>query len=125
MKNTAFSVLLFAANIVTAPAPILNVVTSDLPKTPTADVRVIAVTFAPGGATHWHTHPTPLFVYVQSGTGIWEFRGGRRSEAHHAGEAVMEPVNVVTRIVNRGTTPLNLVVFQASRPGEQRIRNVP
>ena len=116
--------MVFAA-LVAAPAPILNVVTSDLPKTPTADVRVIAVTLAPGDSTHWHTHPTPPFVFVQSGTGIWEFRGGRSSEAHHGGEAVMEPVNVVTRIVNRGTTPLNLVVFQASRPGEQRIRNVP
>jgi quercetin dioxygenase-like cupin family protein len=110
---------------VTAPTPVLNVITDALPKSPSAEAYVLAVTIPPGGATVWHTHPTPLFVYVQSGTGTWEYRGGRPSETRHAGQAIMEPPNLVGRIANHGTTAVFIVAFQVTKPGEPRIHPVP
>ena len=62
-------------------------------------------------------HPSPIFVYVESGTGRWEYKTGASSETRSAGQAIKEPANVVTRIVNSGTSPLVLVIFQVSRPG--------
>lgn len=32
-------------------------------------VRALRVTFAPGGRTHWHTHPLGQTLYVVSGVG--------------------------------------------------------
>jgi quercetin dioxygenase-like cupin family protein len=109
---------------VTAPPPVLNVTTDAMPKTPNADVWVLAATIAPGSASIWHTHPTPPFVYVASGTGTWEYRGGRARDVRHAGQAIMEPANVVMRIANHGTTTLNLVIFQVTKPGEPRIHSI-
>lgn len=104
---------------------VLNVRTSELPHTPTAEVQVRAGSLAPGHATFWHTHPSPPFVYVESGTGRWEYKGGRSPETRHAGQAIMEPVNVPMRLVNVGTTPLRLVIFQVSKPGDPVIRAAP
>jgi len=105
--------------VLTTPLPaILDVTTSDLPKTPNAAVEIRKGSVAPGGSTIWHTHPSPPFVYVESGTGAWEYKDGRPAETRGAGTAIEEPPNVVTRIVNRGTTPLELVIFQVSRPGD-------
>ncbi|HLI96469.1 MAG TPA: cupin domain-containing protein, partial [Candidatus Baltobacteraceae bacterium] len=72
---------------------------------------------APGAITIWHTHPFPPFVYIVSGSGTWEFKNGRPSEVRSTGQAIEEPANVVTRIVNGGKSPLNLVIFQVSKPG--------
>jgi quercetin dioxygenase-like cupin family protein len=108
---------------VAAPPAVLNVTTDAMPKTPNADVWVLALTIPPGSASIWHTHPTPPFVYVESGTGTWEYRGGRPQDVRHAGQAIMEPANVVMRIANNGTTPLSLVIFQVTKPGEPRIHS--
>lgn len=96
----------------------LDVTSGDLPKTPTVAVEVRSGSLAPHAATIWHTHPSPPFVYVESGTGTWEFKDGRPSLTRSAGQAIEEPANVVTRIVNAGTAPLNLVIFQVSKPGD-------
>ena len=97
--------------------PILNVTTDQLPKTPVADVQIRPGVVAPGGATIWHTHPSPTFNYVQSGTGTWEYVG-RRPETRGPGQAIVERARAVVRIVNRGLTPLVLVIFQVSKPNE-------
>lgn len=100
------------------PVPaVLDVTTGDLPKTPSVAVEVRTGAIAPGGSTIWHTHPSPTFNYVESGTGTWEFRGGS-PQTRSDGQAIEEPANVVTRIVNHGTTPLRLVIFQVSKPGD-------
>ena len=96
----------------------LDVTSGDLPKTATVAVEVRRGAIAPHASTIWHTHPSPPFVYVESGTGTWEFKDGRPSLTRNAGEAIEEPANVVTRIVNAGTGPLNLVIFQVSKPGD-------
>ncbi len=103
---------------VTTPQPgILDVTTSDLPQTSPVAVQIRKGTLAPGQATIWHTHPSPIFVYVESGTGTWEYRDARPSETRSAGQAIEEPANAVTRIVNSGTLRLDLVIFQVSKPG--------
>jgi quercetin dioxygenase-like cupin family protein len=106
--------------VVQAPAPVLNVMTDALPRTPNANVWVLATTFGPGDASLWHTHPTPSFVYVQSGTATWEYRG-RPADTRHAGQAYMEPANVVTRLANHSATTLSIVIFQVTQPGQPRI----
>lgn len=111
------AVLLGAA--LSAPLPaVLDVTTGDLPKTSPVAVEIRRGAVAPGGATIWHTHPSPPFVYVESGTGTWEYKDGRPSETRSAGQAIEEPANVVTRITNGGSTPLDLVIFQVSKPGD-------
>lgn len=102
--------------------PVLDTTTNELPKTPTADVHVRAGSLPPGSATAWHTHPSPPFVYVVSGTGTWEYKDGQPPEIRRTGQAIMEPANVVVRLVNRGTSPLRMVIFQVSKPGDPVIR---
>ena len=104
---------------VTTPQPgILDVTTADLPKVVPVAVEIRKGQLASGGATIWHTHPSPIFVYVERGTGAWEYRDGRPAETRVAGQAIEEPAKVVTRIVNSGTSRLDLVVFQVSKPGD-------
>lgn len=102
---------------VATPQPgILDVTTGDLPKTSLVAVEIRKGTIAPGAATIWHTHPSPLFVYVENGSGSWEYENGRPADMRSAGQAIEEPPNVVTRIVNTGTTRLDLIIFQVSKP---------
>jgi quercetin dioxygenase-like cupin family protein len=97
---------------------VLTVTTNALPTTSTAQVQIRSGVLAPGSSTAWHTHPSPPFVYVVSGTGTWEYRDGRGAQIRRSGEAIMEPANVTTRVVNRAPTPLSFVIFQVSKPGE-------
>lgn len=104
--------------VATPQAGILDVTTSDLPQSVPVAVEIRKGEVSSGGATIWHTHPSPIFVYVDRGTGVWEFKDGRPSETRVAGQAIEEPANAVTRIVNSGVSRLELVVFQVSKPGD-------
>jgi quercetin dioxygenase-like cupin family protein len=105
--------------VVATPQPgILDVTTGDLPKTSLVAVEVRKGTIAPGAATIWHTHPSPLFVYIENGSGSWEYKNGRSADIRSAGQAIEEPPNVVTRIVNTGSSRLDLIIFQVSKPGD-------
>lgn len=105
--------------VVATPQPgILDVTTDDLPKTSPVAVEIRKGTLAGKAATIWHTHPSPIFVYVEAGTGTWEYRDGHPSETRSAGQAIEEPAKAVTRIVNPGPSRLDLVIFQVSKPGD-------
>lgn len=41
-----------------------------------ARLRALRVSFAPGGRTHWHTHPLGQTLYILSGVGRVAARGG-------------------------------------------------
>lgn len=97
--------------------PILNITTSELPKSATLAVQIRKGIVPPHGSTIWHTHPSPTFNYVESGSGTWEFRG-QPSQPRSAGQAIEESAGIVTRVVNHGAAPLNLVIFQVSKPGQ-------
>jgi hypothetical protein len=103
---------------VATPQPgILDVVTGDRRTRRPLPSKSAKADSHPGAATIWHTHPTPIFVYVESGIGRWEYKTGRASETRGAGGAIEEPANAVTRIVNSGTSALDLIIFQVSKPG--------
>lgn len=114
------------SNVITKPLQaVLNVTTTELPKTQSAEVQVRSGTLAPGSSTFWHSHPSPPFIFIESGTGTWEYRGDRPPDTRRAGQAIMEPANVVLRLVNRGATPLRIVIFQVSKPGDPVLRPAP
>jgi quercetin dioxygenase-like cupin family protein/ketosteroid isomerase-like protein len=117
--HSSLTVAALLGAVVSAPLPaILDVTTGDLPQTSPVAVEIRKGEVAPGGATIWHTHPSPPFVYVESGIGTWEYKDGRPPETRGPGQAIEEPANVVMRITNGGGSPLKLVIFQVSKPGD-------
>ena len=53
----------------------------------TTALRSLLVTFAPGARTYWHKHPLGQTLYVTSGTGLIQSRGGP-VQSIHAGDRV-------------------------------------
>jgi quercetin dioxygenase-like cupin family protein len=93
----------------------LKEVTGNFPKADQLEARVRASTIQPGAVGEWHTHPTPVIVYVLEGTLSLEIKD--KGIVHHkAGEAAMEPINTVMRASNQGQAPVKLVIFQVSPP---------
>ncbi len=99
----------------TAPSPyILKEVMPDFPKGERLEARVRPITLQPGMGD-WHTHPTPIMIYVLEGTFAVEIRDKGITHVK-AGEAVLEQPNVVLRGGNPGQTPTKVVVFQVASP---------
>ncbi len=98
-----------------APSPyILKEALPDFPKGDRLEARVRPITLQPGFGD-WHTHPTPIVIYVVEGVFAVEIKGKGVSEVK-AGEAVLEPPNTVLRGGNPGQSPTRIVVFQVSAP---------
>jgi quercetin dioxygenase-like cupin family protein len=96
--------------------PVLKELTTEFPKDAQLEVRVLTATLAPGMTSPWHTHPTPVVVYVVEGTFTLEFKD-RAPVVRKAGEALLEPINVVLRAANNSQTEAaKVVIFQASSP---------
>lgn len=81
----------------------------------TSEIRVVTATVDPKTAAAWHTHPSPVYVFVQEGALTMEVEGKQPREIK-AGEAIAEPLDARMRVVNRGDQPAKLVVFQISPP---------
>lgn len=79
------------------------------------EVRVVTALIEPRTAAAWHTHPTPVYVYVQEGTVSMEIEGQEPRQLQ-SGVAVAEPLDARMRVVNHGDQPARLVVFQISPP---------
>jgi quercetin dioxygenase-like cupin family protein len=94
---------------------ILKEVTGSFPKADQLEARVRTSTIQPGAVGEWHTHATPVIVYVLEGTLSIEVKD-KGTMHHKAGEAAMEPINTVLRASNQGQGPAKLVVFQVSPP---------
>jgi quercetin dioxygenase-like cupin family protein len=101
---------------VTHPPPlnyVLKEVTGNFPKADQLEARVRTPTIQPGAVGEWHTHATPVIVYVLEGTLSIEVKD--KGTVHHkAGEAAMEPINTIIRAANQGQAPVKLVIFQVS-----------
>ena len=96
--------------------PVLKELTTEFPKDAQLEARVLTATLAPGATSPWHTHATPVVVYVLEGTFTLEFKD-REPIQRRAGEALLEPINVVLRAANNSQTePTKVVIFQASPP---------
>ena len=74
--------------------------------------------FAPNTSGAWHTHPSPVMIYVLDGTGVWEVEG-QPAKTLTAGQGALEPANRKTRVLNADPTKtLRLVVVQMSDPAK-------
>lgn len=82
------------------------------------EVRVVEATVAPRTSAGWHTHPTPVYLYITQGTLTMEVEG-EETRRVSAGEALAEPLDARMRVRNEGDEPVRLVVFQISPADEE------
>jgi quercetin dioxygenase-like cupin family protein len=110
---------------VTGPAPtVTNIVRAklsepfDVPSTVTSDVMMQTVVIEPGGTVGWHSHASPTFVAVKSGTVTFYRSTASRCTAQNysAGQAYVEPVNEPHMGRNEGTTPVELYATYLAVP---------
>jgi len=111
-----------AAPVSSPPQQIFSATTGDFPKSSTANVHVYTGSLQPGDSTFWHVHSSPPIVYVESGTGTWEYRNGRQSDARSAGHVMLEPANVAVRLANHGTTVVRVIMVSITKPGDPFFR---
>lgn len=98
------------------PELVFSEVVSGMPMLERQAVRVLTASFAPGDRTVFHTHRSPVTVYILEGAFTLEL-DGRPPITVRAGEAFVEPSNVKMTGYNRSTTePLRLVIFYVSEP---------
>ena len=124
MKLTAVPVCIFAvflaalsfAQPATGPSSVFKERTTEIPKVPEHEVRMVVAEIQPNTAGRWHTHPAPVFVYVIEGNLVYEIEG-REPHEYKAGMGFMEPGKVKNRVVNKsGTEKVRVVAFQVSDP---------
>lgn len=119
---TLLAVLLTPAALAQEPALarpnlLLQETVAGMPRGETQQVRVLTASFRPGDKTVFHTHRSPVTVYVLEGKFTLELEG-RAPVVVSAGEAFVEPPNVRMTGYNRSATdPLRVVIFYVSDPG--------
>lgn len=98
------------------PNLVFSEIVSGMPKGEKQAVRVLTASFKPGDKTVFHTHRSPVTVYILEGAFTLELEG-RKPVVVKAGEAFVEPPNVKMTGYNRSTRePLRLVIFYVSDP---------
>ena len=98
------------------PDLVFNEVVTGMPRGENQAVRVLTASFKPGEKTVFHTHRSPVTVYILEGAFTLELEG-RAPVVVKAGQAFVEPPNVKMTGYNRSTTePLRLVIFYVSEP---------
>lgn len=100
-----------------APQLVLRETVTGMPTAQAQEVRVMTAVFKPGDRTVFHTHRSPVTVYVLEGQFTLELEG-RAPMVVQAGQAYVEPPNVKMTGYNRSATqPLRVVIFYVSDPG--------
>lgn len=97
------------------PNLVLREAVAGMPRTERQEVRVLTATIQPGQATPFHTHRSPVTVYILEGAFTLEMEG-REPVTVRAGEAMVEPPNVKMTGYNRGSEPMRVVIFYVSDP---------
>jgi quercetin dioxygenase-like cupin family protein len=96
------------------PHLVLSEKVAGMPKAETQQVRVMTASFKPGDKTVFHTHRSPVTVYVLEGAFTLELEG-RAPVTLSAGQAYVEPPNVKMTGYNKSATqPLRVVIFYVS-----------
>ncbi len=99
------------------PELIRREVVQGMPKGDDQEIRVLTATFQPGDRTVFHTHRSPVTVYVLEGQFTLELEG-RPPVMVRAGEAYVEPPHIRMTGFNRSTSqPLKVLIFYVSDPG--------
>ena len=100
-----------------APHLVLKESVLQMPKSDTQEVRVLTASFKPGDQTVFHTHRSPVTVYVLEGQFTLDLEG-RAPVVVSAGQAFVEPPNVKMTGHNKSATDaLRVVIFYVSDPG--------
>ena len=100
-----------------APKLVLKESVQQMPKSDTQEVRVLTASFKPGDKTVFHTHRSPVTVYVLEGQFTLDLEG-REPVVISAGQAYVEPPGVKMTGYNRSATePLRVAIFYVSEPG--------
>jgi quercetin dioxygenase-like cupin family protein len=99
------------------PELLLREVVQGMPRGAAQEVRVLKATFQPGERTVFHTHRSPVTVYVLEGEFTLELEG-RLPLVVRAGQSYVEPPDVRMTGYNRSAKdPLRVVIFYVSDPG--------
>jgi len=107
------------------PQLLLRELVPGMPKGERQEVRVLTASFKPGDKTVFHTHRSPVTVYILEGAFTLELEG-RAPITVKAGEAFVEPPHVKMTGYNRSTSqPLRLVIFYVSDPDTPFLDPVP
>ena len=132
---TVFSALAFSLAVLTTPvlagegvkitslvqgSKTLNGKKIVYPKTENAEMTAIMAEIAPGAEIGLHMHPVPLVVYVLQGTLDVEIQGGEKHQIEE-GKAFLEVVNTWHNGINRGNTPVKLLVVFAGEVGKKNL----
>ena len=97
-----------------APQLVLRESVAGMPMADTQEVRVMTAIFKPGDKTVFHTHRSPVTVYVLEGQFTLEMEG-RAPLTIDAGKAYVEPPNVKMTGYNRSASQLlRVVIFYVS-----------
>ena len=96
------------------PTLVLKESVLQMPKGDTQEVRVLTASFKPGDKTVFHSHRSPVTVYVLEGQFTLDLEG-RAPVVVKAGEAFVEPPNVKMTGYNKSATDaLRVVIFYVS-----------
>jgi quercetin dioxygenase-like cupin family protein len=99
------------------PSLVLQKIIDGMPRGEKQEVRVMTASFKPGDMTVFHTHRSPVTVYVLEGAFTLDLEG-HGTVTIKAGEAYVEPPHVKMTGHNRSATdPIKLVIFYVSEPG--------
>ncbi|MCU6434369.1 cupin domain-containing protein [Undibacterium sp. Jales W-56] len=99
------------------PDLVFSELVAGMPRGENQAVRVFTASFKPGDKTVFHTHRSPVTVYILEGTFTLELEG-RAPVVVKAGQAFVEPANVRMTGYNKSATEaLRLVIFYVSEPG--------
>lgn len=99
------------------PETLFSEVVAGMPRGEKQEVRVLKASFKPGDKTVFHTHRSPVTVYILQGSFTLELEG-RAPVVISAGQAYIEPPHVSMTGYNRSTTEeLHLIIFYVSDPG--------
>ena len=127
MQKTAGAALMLTALVMSGtstaqeqgtarPQLVLREIVPAMPRGEKQEVRVITASVKPGDKTPFHTHRSPVTVYILEGAFTLEMEG-RAPVTVKAGQAMVEPPNVKMTGYNRSATePLRLVIFYVSDP---------
>src|ERR1700682_4172072 len=89
------------------------------------EVRVLTASLKPGDQTVFHTHRSPVTVYILEGALTLEMEGGG-PDTVKAGQALVEPPNVKMTGYNRSTADsIRLIIFYVSEPDTPFLDPIP
>ena len=100
-----------------AQTQVLKEKTTGIPKVAEHEARIFSVDLPAGASGSWHTHPAPVFIYVERGTLTTQGEGPDSKEVK-AGQAFMDPANTKHLMHNKGSEPVRLIVFQVADPSK-------